>query len=477
MYRSRFAFALAMAALAAILLPSSLPAQITFERTYGGPGGDEGWSVQQTADGGYVIAGDNDGDVYLVKTNARGDTSWTRTYSGGDCGYSVQQTSDGGYIVTGVTGSGAGGGDVYLVKTDAAGDTLWTKTFGGAYYDDGQSVRQTRDSGYIITGATTRSDTEQPNVCLIKTDANGNTLWTKSFGGTNEARGYSVEQTEDGGFIIAGNTLSGTPRSWNVYLVRTTADGDTLWSKTFGDTCYQFGFAVTQTPDGGFAVAGGTNSIENRNFDVYLIRTNSNGDTLWTRTYGGTEHDISNSMHSTPDGGFVLVGYTRSFGAGDADIYLIRTDADGDTLWTRTYGGPGNDQGHSVQQPADGGYICTGTQSYGASGQDVYLIKTDSMGNVAVAEPKASPTRAPALALTCEPNPSSGTTRISFTPQASSSKPLTLRFYDALGTLVLSQPVRASSFIFHPSSLPSGAYFLRLGTDDHQATTRLVLTR
>ena len=155
---------------------------------------------------------------------------------------------------------------------------------------------------------------------------------------------------------------------------------------------------------------------------------------------------------------------------------MVKTNANGDTLWTRIM--DGGTEACSARQTTDGGYIVTGsTRSSGAGSDDVWLVKTDSLGNVGVEEPKGSPTRAPALSLSCEPNPCRGATTISLTPQASSSKPLTLRLYDAGGRLVLSQPVRTSSFIFHPSSLPSGAYFVRLDAGNEHATTRLVLQR
>jgi hypothetical protein len=385
-------------------------------------------------------------------------------------------------VVTGATAYGAGGSDVHLLKTDAVGDTCWTKTFGGTCYDEGWSVRRTSDGGYIITGATTRSDTEQPNVCLIRTDANGDTLWTRSLGGAGEDCGSSVEQTKDGGFIIVANTLTGTPSRWDIYLVRTTADGDTLWSKTFGDTCYQFGFAVTQTPDGGYAVAGGTFSDEGRYCDVYLIRLDSCGDTLWTKTFGGTEFDIGYSMALTADGGFILAGYTRSFGTDHAAVYLIKTDANGDALWTRTFGGVTEDQARSVQPTVDAGYVIAGTTDcFGAGGSDVWLIKTDSLGNVAVAEPKASPTRALALSLTCEPNPFRTRTAISL--QLTADGPAGLVIFDAAGQRVRAFTVNRAPYTVWDGKddfgqpLPSGAYFVRVDAGNEHAATRLVLQR
>ena len=314
--------------------------------------------------------------------SAQPDTLWTRTFGGprADHGYSVQQTADNGYIIAGETHSyGAGESDVWLIKTDANGDTLWTKTIGGPHYDDGYSVQQTTDGGYIIAGGTYKfSPLGNWDVYLIKTDASGNTLWTKTFGGTEGDYGYSVQQTTDGGYIIAGYTESYSVGESDVWLIKTDASGNTLWTKTFGGTEKDYGRSVQQTADGGYIIAGYTESYGAGGYDVWLIKTEANGNTLWTKTFGGTDEDKAYSVQQTADGGYIIAGYTASYGAGRYDVYLIKTGADGDTLWTRTFGGTNWDDGYSVQQTADGGYIIAGdTHSYGAGWYDVYLIKTE----------------------------------------------------------------------------------------------------
>jgi len=384
---------------AARLLPTIIPLCLAFfnvqaqgwERTYGSAtGADNGASVQQTADGGYIIAGTYSlvpgiYDIYLIKTDAKGDTLWTKTYGGAnqDNGTSIQQTNDGGYIITGYTFSfGAGLSDVYLIKTDANGDTLWTKTFGGTNDDLATSVRQTADKGYIITGWTKSFGTGLIDVYLIKTNVNGDTLWTKTFGGINDDGGGSVQQTTDKGYIITGWTKSFGAGSDDVYLIKTDSLGDTLWTKTFGGINNEQGGSVQQTADGGFIITGTTNSFGAGFKDVYVIKTDVNGDTLWTKTFGGIITDQGSSIQQTTDGGYIITGNTYSFGSGSNDVYLIKTNVNGDTLWTKILGGISADLGRSVQQTTDGGYIITGTTiSFGAGNFDVYLIKTDSLGN------------------------------------------------------------------------------------------------
>jgi len=366
----------------------SFPAfsQQTWERTYGGTGDDEGNSVQQTTGGGYVVAGytgsfGNGEQAYLTKTNASGDTLWTRNYGGArnDNAYAVRQTSDGGYIVVGRTFSFGNNEQVYLIKTNASGDTLWTRTYGGTSGVFGYSIQQTSDGGYIIVG-TFGSFGINPQVYLIKTNASGDTLWTRDYGGANPDYGFSVQQTSDGGYIVAGYT--GFDPDYQVYLIKTNASGDTLWTRTYGGPAWDYGYSVQQTQDGGYIVAGSTASFGN-NDQVYLIKTNAFGDTLWTRTYGGPLGDFGYSVQQTQDTGYIVAGRTTSFGNND-QVYLVKTNAYGDTLWTRTYGGPLGDFGYSVQQTQDGGYVVAGyTGSFGNGGQ-VYLIKTDVNGNVGV---------------------------------------------------------------------------------------------
>jgi hypothetical protein len=373
-----------------LLLVSLSNAQQRWERTYGGLGDDWSYSVQQTTDGGYIIQatttsyGAGRADVYLFKTDASGDTLWTKTYGGAyiDGAYSVQQTQEGGYIVAGYTNSfGAGDYDVYLIKTKPNGDTVWTRTYGGDSADYGFSVRQTLDGGYIISGYTESYGAGSQDVWLIKTNPSGDTLWTRTFGGAGWDRGYSVQQTSDGGYIVGGITTSlGNIYAW---LIKTDSTGNNSWTKTYGGAKGAVGWPVQQTQDGGYIMAGATRSYgDTLNGDVWLIKTNVSGDTLWTRTYGGRKGENSFSVQQTQDGGYIIAGLTYSFNDSlNGDVYLIKTNLSGDTLWTRSYGGMYWDEGNYVQQTSDNGYIIAGqTNSFGMGRTDVYLIKTDSLG-------------------------------------------------------------------------------------------------
>ena len=368
-----------------ITLPLTLWGQ-GWEQTYGGLGSDCGNSVQQTTDDGYIITGytesfGNGGqDVYLLKIDENGNEIWSKTFGGSDddVGRSVKQTTDGGYIITGVTQSFGNNSDVYLIKTDGNGNELWTKIFGGSDDDFGSSVQQTTDGGYIITGVT-HSFGSNSEFYLIKTDGNGNEIWSKTFVTTRweEDCGNSVQQTTDGGYIITGFTES-LGNDDDVCLIKTDGNGNELWIKTYGEpNNYDVGCSVQQTIDGGYIITGWTG--DGGDSDIYLIKTDGNGNELWNKTFGTfIESNIGSSVQQTNDGGYIITGNIEW----GYDVCLIKTDGNGNELWMETFGGPNNyDIGWSVQQTTDGGYIITGMTGDG-NDFDVYLIKTDNQGNL-----------------------------------------------------------------------------------------------
>ncbi len=321
--------------------------------------------------------------IFLI-TKSFAQISFERTYGGVDFdrGKSVQQTTDGGYAIVGITSSfGAGSNDVYLIKTDSIGDTIWTRTYGGVDIDIGNSFQQTLDGGYIVVGSTRSFGMGNYDVYLIKTDASGDIVWTKTFGGIDSDFGSSVQQTSDGGYIIAGATRSFGLGSYDTYFIKTDSSGDSLWTRTYGGMDNDQALSVWETTDGGFISVGLTKSFGAGDYDIYLIRTDSSGDTLWTRTYGDTTADQGYSVQQTSDGGYIVAGNTVR-GNGFYDFYLIKTDSSGDSLWTRTYGGSADDAAEFVRQTLDDGFILTGyTDSYGAGGSDVYIVRTNSSGD------------------------------------------------------------------------------------------------
>ncbi|RJS73446.1 PKD domain-containing protein, partial [Methanophagales archaeon] len=331
------------------------------------------------------VAGNAAADTRAYANQAP-EEEWTRTFggSGWDVGFSVRQTSDGGYIIAGCTGSyGAGGRDVWLIKTDSGGNELWNRTFGGSSGDRGYSVQQTSDGGYIIAGRTKSYGAGYTDAWVIKTDSKGNEEWNKTFGGSGNDCGWSVQQTSDGGYIIIGETSVYLSLGY-LWLIKTDAQGNKQWDRVFheGKPGYSVHQTLIQTSDGGYIITGYV--YPGSGFgDACLLKTDSNGNKQWNKTFGepwGTES--GRSVQQTSDGGYIITGTAsrRTNGCCDADVWLIKTDSEGNELWNRTFGGSSDDEGYSVQQTSDGGYIIAGdTCSYGAGG-DVWLIKVKGEG-------------------------------------------------------------------------------------------------
>jgi hypothetical protein len=481
----RIGSVLVMAALAVLLWPSySSGSPITFQRTYGGPGNDDCTWARQTTDGGYIMVGYSGSVAWLVKTDSNGDTIWTRGFGGSSFaeGLSVEQTTDSGYIIAGWTESRDTLGDAWLVKTDSHGDTLWTRTYGGPLEDDVGAVALTTDGGYVAVGGTMSFGAGAHDVWLIKTDSRGDTSWTRTFGATNDEFGESVQQTSDGGYVIAGVTGSYGAGGDDVYLVKTDTAGDTQWTRTFGGPLGDWGLCARQTRDSGYIVGGWTTSYHDSSVYVWLIKTNASGDTLWTRKVG----DVSGWAEGGPveqldDGGYITAGVVAS---GFYDVYLVRTDSNGGTIWTRSFGGSNPDAGHSVQKTADGGYIIGGqTLSFGAGGSDYYLIKTDENGNLAVAQSKSSSPRMPVFSVTSEPNPFRSSTVLHLTAGFIDHSATHLRIYDAQGRLVRALATNQSAQTIWDGRnnagqlLPSGTYLVRCDVARTHTTSRLILQR
>ncbi|TKJ44338.1 hypothetical protein CEE36_00945 [candidate division TA06 bacterium B3_TA06] len=363
-------------------------------RTYGGDGHDYGHCAQPTPDGGYIITVSTP-SFNLLKTDSLGHTLWTKLYPNGHA-RCVQTTSDGCYIFTGSMTSSVGY-VMWLLKTNADGDSLWSRVYDSDWrLHSGAWVEETDDGGYITVGNTIRS---MNGIWLRKTNQVGEELWNQMYGDSYEEfegvkEASCVKQTSDGGYIVTAcipPSFSPPPRVRGaIWLLKTDSQGDSVWAKTYGGESEEDTVdiaapgSVIQTPDGGYVV-GGTRQLNNSSA-VWLLKTDAQGDTLWTRTYGdGAE--VCEWLDVTSEGGYILAGWTTSFGAGGADFWLIKTDENGDTIWTRTYGGTRFERCHHVRQTPDGGYILIGeTDSYGAGLNDAWLIKTDSLGYIDVKE-------------------------------------------------------------------------------------------
>ena len=311
-------------------------------------------------------------------------TEWTKAYGGAnsEVARSVIQTSDGGYLLAGETASfGVGGKDFWLAKTDASGNMEWNNTYGGASNDMSFSVVEAGDGGYVLTGRTNSFGAGIADFWLVKVDSSGNHEWNKTYGGSGVDAARCVINTDDGGYVLAGFTQSFGAGGQDFWLVKVDSSGGQEWNKTYGGAGTENAFSVVKTGDGGYALAGRTRSFGEGRLDFWLVKVDSSGGQEWNKTYGGAGNDPAHSMVEanlvkTGDGGYVLAGFTQSFGAGGQDGWLIKTDASGNMEWNNTYGGVGDDVLNSVVTSSDGGYVLAGfTQSFGAGGQDFWLVK------------------------------------------------------------------------------------------------------
>ena len=460
------------------------PPDTLWTKTYGGSDDDIGRCVQQTSDGGFIIVGYTESygfggrDIYLIKTNANGDTIWTRNFGGIglDEGYSVQQTTDGGYIISGKIQ--IMGEDVYLIKTDINGNIIWTQVYGGDYAQSGNCVQQTFDEGFIITGYT-GSYGNMSDVYLIKTDTYGDTLWTKTYGGDYSDEGNCVKQTIDEGYIIVGKTAFIGSGISDVYLIKTDVNGNMLWNRTFGGTQTDYGNSIQQTFDEGYIIVGTTNSYGWGDYDIYLIKTNIYGDTLWTKTYGGGNHDFGYSVKQTMNGGYIIAGHTYSYGAGMSDVYLIRTDFNGNIIWTCTYGGNNYEFGYDIYQISVEEYVVVGsTISYGNGEFDVWIVRLGESSGVefsiflSMFEDD--------VLFSAYPNPFNSVTNLIFELPVAGA--VSLVVYDIQGREIVilfddwcSNGVHEATF--DASRLTSGIYFARMIAGDFQQTQKLLLVK
>lgn len=298
-------------------------------------------------------------------------------------GVTVEQTADGGFILTGLTTGGtADGEDVFLIKTNEKGETIWSKTYGGSGNDNGWAVRQTDDRGFIIVGFTDSFGAGGRDVYLIKTDAEGNESWAKTFGGTGEEYGWDVQITPDGGFIIASQTNSYGNGDIDAYLIKTDKAGNKVWDKTYGGEKIDRVFSVQQTKDGGYITTGITYSYEStdeNDRDGYLLKTDAKGNQEWYKVLGGDAYDVAHAVSLTNDGGFIVTGYGESHSiSGGRDVYLIKTNRKGKVKWTKAFGDNESERGIKGVQTKDGGYVAIG---FTDKAYNLYLLRVNRKGD------------------------------------------------------------------------------------------------
>jgi uncharacterized delta-60 repeat protein len=368
------------------------PAGIQWAKTYGGSSANHLSSLDLTSDGGYIVAGNTMSfgaggyDVWVLKLNSTGSVVWQKTFGGAgtDGASSVQQTSDGGYVVAAYESSfGAGGYDAWILKLDSNGSVVWQKTYGGTGDDFPQSILQTLDGGYIVAGYTDSYGAGSGDFCVFRLNSTGSVEWQKTYGGSNFDGAYSICEANDGTYAVTGETDSFGAGNADFWVLKLKSDGSILWQMAYGGVKADLPKSIQHTLDGGYIVAGITNSFGAGNSDVWVLKLNSEGSVVWQKTYGGTGDDAAYSVQQTSDGGYIVAGTTNSFGAGNSDVWVLKLNSTGGVTWQKTYGGTGDDFAYAVKQTSDSGYVVAGwTVSFGAESSDGWVFKLNSSGSV-----------------------------------------------------------------------------------------------
>jgi hypothetical protein len=389
---------------------------VNLEKTIGFKGNESAQSIRQTPDGGFIITGHTDSfrsnyDLYLVKTDDRFDMEWSKIFGTDffDQGYDVQLTSDGGFIIVGaISLDRFTSRKIYVIKTDADGKLLWSRTLGNSY-SEGHSIAELKSGGYIIAG--TDSTTQNTNIYLAKLNETGTVMWTKIYDSGNLDYVNAIYPTNDGGFVLVGyqawvfDQFISNALTSDIMLVKYSSSGVIQYSKKLDNPTpagsrytRDAGYSVKQTADGGLIIAGNSRIIplgyHSRIFS-WIIKTDGNGNTQWSKLFDDSVNSDfkqdyrmpdngATSIDQTADNGFVFTGfiYTDSLGT-DRQLLLVRLGTNGDVMWSKRFGGRGDEQGLAIQTLREGGFVVAGyTQSFGGGGSDMYLIHTDNEGNI-----------------------------------------------------------------------------------------------
>jgi len=457
--------------------PGPASSQITFERNYGTTEDDIGRCVRQTSDGGYIISGytkssgASNYDAFVIRTDEWGDTLWTKTLGGPgyDVTYALTITSDNGYLVCGsYLEAGQPQSDIWLIRLNEDGDTLWTKhnysTFSAAAY----SVQLLSSGGFIVTG--TREDAAgNGHMFILETDASGNQLWTEDYPFWANSGGNAVVVTNDDGFLICGYIDTYNP-TWNrnLGMVKINNQGDTVWTRQFGGQAMEMGWTACESASGGYLAAGYTTGYGNPSGDAYLVKTSDLGQLEWQQHFGKSGLDVIYDICNTDDLNYIATGISGEQGSEFQEAWLLKIDPSGDTIWTHSYGGLRKSYGYSVRQTSDAGYVfCGSTNASGNNIYDVMLVKTNPDGLITSIDSRSSKK----AGLRIFPNPSDGNVTIEIPAQSDR-----LIISNSSGKIIHDKPVMVhDKQTIDLQNLSPGVYFVTLMQSEVPLVETLVI--
>ncbi len=440
--------------------------------------------VCQADDGGFVTVGAKGLKTMVVKTGSDGNTEWIKNYVVGTIGalpWAMQKTSDGGYIITGQMMTSGVPGDYYdcfLLRLNADGDSLWSKTYNITMDDDGRAVLETSDEGFIIAGYSIPCGGGDIITFVIRTDSNGNEIWTNTYGDPDKIWAYAMVHA-DNGYIVTGKIIPDGNYFSDIYIMKIDDSGEVIWTNSFGHQYNDRAASIKATSDGNFIIGGESRLEDTNTGDTYLAKINADGDTIWTKIYGGVHDDETcSSVVQTTDGGYMGVGYRRIDPSSLTRVWLLRFNDIGDTIWTEYYGPAYWSLGNSIKKTNDDGYIIAGVASDGTStgDWDFYLIRLAT-------EPTGIPEEIKTDKIILSrnfPNPFGYSTKINF--YIPSYGKVKLIISDLTGKKIktlINKNLQTGEYSieFNASRLNNGIYFYTIETPKQSLTKRMILLK
>lgn len=500
----------------AIFFSSMMFAQapsIQWQKSFGGDNYDFPYSIQQTSEGGYIVAGStssiNSGDVtnnyagtdcWVVKLTSVGTLQWQRSLGGNkdEEVQSIVQTSDGGYIFAGYTTSNDinvsghhGFVDFWVVKLDKNGSIQWQKCLGGDGYDSAMTIQLTSDGGYIVAGSSSSSNGDANSnhgsldFWIVKLDNIGGVQWQKSLGGSGTETAYSIQQTSDGGYIVAGSSnskngdVTGNHGNMDVWIIKLDTNGSLEWQKSLGGSGYDYANSIRQTSDGGYIMAGYSNSNDGDvtssqgSYDSWIVKLDNNGVLQWQKSLGGSNYDSASSILQISSGDYIVAGTSSSINVngyvtgnhGGSDYWVLRIDKNGNIQWQKSLGGSGDDSATSIQLTSNGGYVVAGSSSSndgnvsGNNGKkDYWVVKL----NKDILDTKETALKNTVIAE----NPVKDNLRIQ-----SNETIISLQLYDAAGQLIKTGKSQNMSV----KELSKGNYILKMQLENGKVISEKII--
>lgn len=429
-------------------------------------------SVHQEADTGYVILANVTGNsgnnnIQLFKINKNGAYVWSKLYADSAIFWaeSLKRTPDHGYLITGYTNkTDTAGYDVVLIKTDSVGNLLWQHYYGGTDWDFGNDVTIAADSNYLVCGSTYSYGAGNTDMYLLKINTQGNTLWTRTFGGEYEDVATSIDVCKNGDILVAGFTKSFGAGNYDALLVRYDSAGNELWHKTYGDTAVEKIYSVRENYNKDIVMGGYTSSFGAGGDDFYLIYADSLGAQKWYQAVGGPDDERAYTMDLTTDSAYVLSGVTT--GPGYQDVYFYKMLANGQWHCSTSHGSVAPDNANAIKQTLDGGYIIVGsTSGFGGCLSNVFVVKTGADGLSEAYNSIFEQTLVKSKILTIYPNPFTSQAVVEWSAEV--QKPSVFCLYNTLGHLLLKRDIDPGTkrFIISRNNLPDGIYFYQWRDD------------